>query len=60
MAEVIESIKDNGAADEAELARVKAESEAKLMRHRLDDYLAIILGVGSALILWILQMLDVY
>lgn len=46
--------------DEADLAKVKAQSEAKLLRHRLDDYLAVILGAGSAFILWVLQALDVY
>jgi hypothetical protein len=46
--------------DEADLAKVKAMAEAKLMRHRLDDYLSVILGVGAAVVLWILQMLDVY
>jgi hypothetical protein len=46
--------------DDADLARVKAQSEAKLMRHRFDDYLAVVLGVGAALVLWILQMFDLY
>ncbi len=46
--------------DESDLAKVKAQSEAKLLRHRLDDYLAVILGAGSAIILWILQALDLY
>lgn len=46
--------------DEADLAKVKALADAKMMRHRLDDYLSVILGVGAALVLWILQMLDVY
>ena len=46
--------------DEADLAKVKALADAKMMRHRLDDYLSVVLGVGAAVILWILQMLDVY
>ena len=46
--------------DEADLAKVRAMADAKMMRHRLDDYLSVILGVGAALLLWILQFLDVY
>lgn len=46
--------------DEADLAKVRALADAKMMRHRLDDYLSVVLGVGTAVILWILQMLDVY
>jgi hypothetical protein len=46
--------------DNADLAKVQAMADAKMMRHRLDDYLSVVLGVGAALILWILQMLDVY
>ena len=46
--------------DEADLAKVKAMAEAKMMRHRLDDYLSVFLGVGAAVLLWILQMLDLY
>jgi len=46
--------------DQADLAKVKALADAKMMRHRLDDYLSVVLGVGAALILWILQLLDVY
>jgi hypothetical protein len=46
--------------DEADLAKVRAMADAKLMRHKLDDYVSVILGVGSAVLLWILQMLDLY
>ena len=43
-----------------DLEKVKADSKAKLDRHRLDDYLAIILGCGACLILWVLQLLGFY
>ena len=49
-----------GAVDEADLAKVRAMADSKLMRHKLDDYVSVILGVGSAVLLWILQMLDLY
>ena len=48
------------ARDKSDLEKVKADSKAKLDRHRLDDYLAIILGCGACLLLWILQVLGFY
>lgn len=47
-------------AEEADLKKVAAESAAKQLRHRLDEYIAIILGVGSVLLLWILQLMGFY
>lgn len=46
--------------DKDELEKVQAETDAKMMRHRLDDYVAIILGVGACIILWILQAMGLY
>ncbi len=43
-----------------DLAKVREQSEKKLLRHRVDDYVAIILAVGAVFILWILQLLGVY
>jgi hypothetical protein len=43
-----------------ELAKVRKESEKKLQRHRVDDYVAIILAVGAVFILWLLQFAGVY
>lgn len=51
---------DTEEVDIEDLEKVKAESEAKLMRHRLDDYVAIILGVGSCILLWLLQLIGLY
>ena len=51
---------DTADIDTEDLEKVKAESEAKLLRHRLDDYVAIILGVGSCLVLWVLQLIGLY
>jgi len=47
-------------AEEADLKKVAAESAAKQLRHRLDEYIAIILGVGSVLLLWLLQLMGFY
>ena len=45
---------------DADLQKVKRESEAKQLRHRLDEYIALILGVGSVLLLWFLQAIGLY
>jgi hypothetical protein len=45
---------------EAELKKVEASAAAKQLRHRLDEYVAIILGVGAVLVLWFLQIMGVY
>ena len=43
-----------------DLAKVREQSEKKLQRHRVDDYVAMILAVGAVFILWVLQFLGVY
>jgi hypothetical protein len=47
-------------AEEADLAKVRAATQAKEQRHRADDWVAIVLGVGVCLFLWILQWIGVY
>ena len=46
--------------DEADLEKVVAAAEAKQLRYRLDEYIAITIGVSSVLILWLLQWLGLY
>ncbi len=43
-----------------DLKKVEAESMKKAVRHRLDEYIAIALGLGAVLILWLLQELGLY
>jgi hypothetical protein len=45
---------------EEDLNRVQAEALKKSARHRLDEYIAIILGVGAVLLLWFLQEIGLY
>jgi hypothetical protein len=45
---------------EEELKKVEAAAASKQLRHRLDEYVAIILGVGAVLVLWFLQIMGVY
>jgi hypothetical protein len=45
---------------EEDLKKVEAESTAKSLRHRVDEYIAIVLGLGIVLLLWILQAIGLY
>lgn len=46
--------------DDADMEKVVAAAEAKQERYRLDEYIAITIGVTSVLILWLLQWLGLY
>jgi hypothetical protein len=43
-----------------DLKRVEAEALKKALRHRMDEYIAIALGLGSVLLLWLLQEIGLY
>jgi hypothetical protein len=45
---------------EEDLRKVEAESMKRSIRHRLDEYIAIVLGVGAVLLLWFLQSIGLY
>jgi hypothetical protein len=45
---------------EEDLKKVEAEALKKSLRHRMDEYIAIVLGVGAVLLLWALQELGFY
>ncbi|MGA3173473.1 MAG: hypothetical protein ABSE25_03495 [Syntrophorhabdales bacterium] len=47
-------------AEAEDLEKVAAESAAKQLRHRLDEYIAIVLGVGAVLLLWLFQAMGLY
>jgi hypothetical protein len=51
---------DKGRALEEDLKKVAAEAMKKSVRHRLDEYIAIVLGVGAVLLLWFLQSIGLY
>jgi len=40
--------------------KTKAQTQAMLMRGRLNDYVAIALAVGTVFILWLLQWMGLY
>jgi hypothetical protein len=45
---------------EDDLKKVEFEAIKKSVRHRLDEYLALALGIGAVLILWLLQDIGLY
>jgi len=47
-------------APEEDLKKVESEAIKKAIRHRVDEYIAIILGVGAVLLLWFLQSIGLY
>jgi hypothetical protein len=55
-----EEAQNQGKTTEGDLQKVERESAAKQTRHRLDEYIAIILGVGAVLLLWFLQAMGLY
>jgi hypothetical protein len=44
----------------ADMAKVEAQAAAKLLRGRVDDYIAIITAVSAVALLWLLQFLGFY
>ena len=51
---------DKAKALEEDLRKVEAEAAKKSIRHRMDEYIAIALGLGAVLLLWLLQELGLY
>ena len=57
MDETIDSNQEQG---KEELKKVEAAAEEKQRRHRVDEYLAMIIALGAVVILWFLQYLGLY
>ncbi len=51
---------DREKALEEDLRKVESDAMKKSARHRLDEYIAIVLGLGAVLLLWLLQQLGLY
>ncbi len=45
---------------EAEQAEIKAQTDAQMLRAKLNDYMAIILALGTVFILWLFQAMGLY
>jgi len=48
-----------GAMDE-DLQKVTEAAEAKQRRHRVDEYIAMVIAIGTVFILWFLQFVGLY
>lgn len=52
--------KDIQKMNDAEQEKIKAETTAAMLRSRVNDYIAIILALGTVFILWLLQLMGLY
>jgi hypothetical protein len=43
-----------------ELKKVQAQAAAKQLRHRVDEYIAMVIAIGAVFILWFLQVIGLY
>ena len=57
MADAIEKNRDPGSED---LKKVEAVADEKQRRHRVDEYMAMIIALGAVALLWFLQYAGVY
>jgi hypothetical protein len=57
MADTIDRNQDQGAED---LRKVEATADEKQRRHRVDEYMAMIIALGAVAVLWFLQYLGFY
>ena len=57
MTDTIERNQDQGT---EELKKVEAAADEKQRRHRVDEYMAMIIALGAVAVLWFLQYLGFY
>jgi len=57
MADTIDRKKE---ADDEDQKKVLTAAETKQRRHRADEYIAMVIAIGSVFILWFLQALGLY
>jgi hypothetical protein len=43
-----------------DMKKVLAQAEAKQMRHRVDEYIAMVIAISVVFILWFLQFVGLY
>ncbi len=57
MADTIVKNQEQGTED---LKKVEATADEKQRRHRVDEYMAMIIALGAVAVLWLLQYLGFY
>ena len=55
-----DDIDKNEGQNDDDLEKVKEKAELKQLRHRVDEYMAMIIALTAVLILWFLQYLGLY
>jgi len=55
-----ETIDQNQNQDAEDSKKVEATADEKQRRHRVDEYMAMIIALGAVAILWFLQYLGLY
>jgi hypothetical protein len=43
-----------------DLKKVRAQADAKQLRHRVDEYIAMVIAISAVLLLWFFQFVGVY
>ena len=43
-----------------EQKKVQAQAEAKQLRHRMDEYIAMVIAISAVFILWFMQFVGLY
>jgi len=43
-----------------DMKKVLAQAEAKQMRHRVDEYIAMVIAISAVFILWFFQFVGLY
>ena len=51
---------DDNMDHQEERDKIKTQTQAQMVRSRLNDYIAIVLALGAVFILWFLQLLGLY
>ncbi len=55
-----DNIVNNQEQNSEDLKKVEAAADAKQRRHRIDEYMAMIIALGAVAILWFLQYAGFY
>jgi hypothetical protein len=55
-----DDIDKNESQNDEDLKKVQEKAELKQLRHRVDEYMAMIIALTAVAILWLLQYLGLY
>lgn len=55
-----EDIDKKAEMDDEDVRKVLTTAETKQRRHRVDEYIAMVIAIGAVFILWFLQSVGIY